>query len=202
MHDPREPHFIALKRLMRYIRGTTAHGLLLFTSPSRMLTAYSDADWGGCPVTCWSTSGYCVFLGHSLLSWSSKRQNTTSRSSAEAEYGDVASVVAETCWLRNLLIELCYMPTKATIVYCDNVSVVYMSSNSVQHQHTKHIEIDLHVVRDKVARGHVRILHVPSSSQYADIFTKSLPSSLFHDFQSNLNVHEFSPRSNCGGLLA
>ena len=116
MHDQREPHFTALKHILCYIRGTTYHGLRLFTSPSRTLTAYSDADWGGCPVMRRSTSGYCVFLGHNLLSWSFKRQNTTSRSSVKAEYRGVANVVGETYWLRNRLIKLHYVSDKATIV--------------------------------------------------------------------------------------
>ncbi|XP_023763215.1 uncharacterized mitochondrial protein AtMg00810-like [Lactuca sativa] len=146
MHDSHEPHFTARRRILRYIRGTTSHGLHLYACPIRTLTAYSSADWVGCPVTQCSTSGYCVFLGHNLLSWSSKRQNTTSRSSVEAEYMGVANGVAETCWIHNLLLELHYMPAKATIVYCDNVSVVYMSSNPVHHQCTKHMEIDLHFV--------------------------------------------------------
>ncbi|GJS19791.1 ribonuclease H-like domain-containing protein [Tanacetum coccineum] len=109
-----------------------------------------------------STSGYCVFLGNDLLSWSSKRQSTLSRSNAEAEYRGVANVVAETCWILNLLRELHTPLSSATIVYCDNVSVVYLSSNPVQHQHTKHIEIDIHFVLDLVATGQVRVLHVPS----------------------------------------
>ncbi|KAL4557518.1 hypothetical protein LXL04_035699 [Taraxacum kok-saghyz] len=188
MHDPREPHFAALKRILRYIRGTVDHGLQLYASSSRSLIAYSDADWAGCPTTRRSTSGYCVFMGQNLLSWSSKRQGTISRSSAEAEYRGVANAVAETSWLRNLLRELHCPPLSATLVYCDNVSAVYMSTNSVQHQRTKHIEIDIHFVRDKVAMGQIRVLHVPSSSQYADIFTKGLPSSLFLDFRSSLNA--------------
>ncbi|GJX61201.1 ribonuclease H-like domain-containing protein [Tanacetum coccineum] len=106
MHDPREPHLSALKRILR--------GLL-------------DADWAGCPTTRRSTSGYCVFLGNNLLSWSSKRQFTLSRSSAEAEYRGVANAVAETCWLRNLLRELHTPLATATLVYCDNVSAVYLS---------------------------------------------------------------------------
>ncbi|GKD00115.1 ribonuclease H-like domain-containing protein, partial [Tanacetum coccineum] len=103
MHDPREPHFAALKRILRYIRGTLAYGLQLVSSSTTDLVAYSDSDWGGCPTTRLSTSGYCVFLGNNLLFWSSKRQPTLSRSSAEAEYRGVANDVAETCWLRNLL---------------------------------------------------------------------------------------------------
>ncbi|GKE18719.1 ribonuclease H-like domain-containing protein, partial [Tanacetum coccineum] len=152
------------------------------------LIAYSDADWAGCPTTRRSTLGYCVFLGNNLLSWSSKRQPTLSRSSAEAEYRGVANAVAETCWIRNLLRELHTPLSSATIVYCDNVSAVYLSSNPVQHQRTKHIEIDIHFVRDLVATGQVRVLHVPSRFQYADIFTKGLPSALFEEFRTSLSV--------------
>ncbi|GJZ54109.1 ribonuclease H-like domain-containing protein [Tanacetum coccineum] len=162
MHDPREPHFSALKRILRYVHGTLNYGLQLFSSSTTDLVAYFDADWAGCPTTRRSTSGYCVFLGNNLLSWSAKRQPTLSRSSAEAEYHGVANAVAETCWLRNLLRELPTPLSSATLVYCDNISAVYLSSNPVQHQRTKHIEIDIHFVRDLVATGQVRVLHVPS----------------------------------------
>ncbi|GJY95396.1 ribonuclease H-like domain-containing protein [Tanacetum coccineum] len=147
MHDPREPHFSALKRILQYIRGTLDH---------------------------------C-----NLLSWSSKRQSTLSQSSTEAEYRSVANAVVETCWLRNLLRELHTHLSSAMLVYCDNVSAVYLSSNPVQHQRTKHIEIDIHFVRDFVAAGRVRVLHVPSRYQYADIFTKGLPSALFEEFRTS-----------------
>jgi hypothetical protein len=188
MHDPREPHYALIKRILRYLHGTLDHGLQLRRTDTSTLVAYSDADWAGCPDTRRSTSGYAVFLGDNLVSWSSKRQPTVSRSSAEAEYRAVANAVAETTWLRQLLQEL-YIPLqRATIVYCDNVSTVYLSTNPVQHQRTKHIEIDLHFVREHVAAGAVRVLHVPTSSQYADIFTKGLPSSIFHEFRSSLNV--------------
>ncbi|GJT14532.1 ribonuclease H-like domain-containing protein [Tanacetum coccineum] len=132
MHDPRDLHFTALKRILRY--------------------------------------------------------GTLSRSSAEAEYQGVANVVAETVWLRNLLLELHAPLSTATLVYCDNVSAVYLSTNHVQHQRTKHIEIDIHFVREYVASGQVRVLLVPSRFQYANIFTKGLPSALFLEFRSRLNV--------------
>ncbi|GKD19250.1 ribonuclease H-like domain-containing protein [Tanacetum coccineum] len=111
------------------------------------LVAYLDANWADCPTTRQSTSCYCVFLGNNLLSWSSKRQPTLSRFSAEAEYRGVAN-----------------------------------------HQRTKHIEIDIHFVRDLVVVGQVRVLHVPSRYQFADIFTKGLPSGLFEEFRSSLSV--------------
>jgi len=188
MHDPREPHLTALKRILRYIRGTLHMGLVLRPSSSAELVVYSDADWAGCLETRKSTSGFAVFLGDNLVSWSSKWQNTVSRSSAEAEYRAVANAVAEVSWLRQLLHELHAPLRRAVLVYCDNISTVYMTANPVQHQRTKHIEIDLHFVRDRVAAGDVRVLHVPTTSQYADIFTKGLPTTIFDEFRSSLNV--------------
>ncbi|GKD58767.1 ribonuclease H-like domain-containing protein [Tanacetum coccineum] len=154
MHDPREPHLSALKRVLRYIRGDLDHGLQLHVSSTSQLNAYTDADWAGCPVTRRFTSGYCVFLGDNLLSWSAKRQVTLSRSNAEAEYRGVANVVAETDWIRNLLRELHTPLFTATLVYCDNV----------------------------------RVLHVSSRYQYADIFTKGLPTALFEEFCTRMSV--------------
>ncbi|GKB55282.1 ribonuclease H-like domain-containing protein [Tanacetum coccineum] len=137
MHDPREPHLNAMKRVLRYLRGTTDLGLQHFG-----------------------------LLHHSLLpTLMLTGQDMLSRSSAEAEYRGVANVVVETSWIRNLLRELHTPLFTATLVYCDNVSDVYMSANPVQHQRTKHIKINIHFVCDKVAAGHVRVPHVPSRFQ-------------------------------------
>jgi hypothetical protein len=197
MHAPCIDHMLSLKRILRYVQGTLHYGLHLYPSPIEKLISYTDADWGGCPDTRRSTSGYCVFLGDNLISWSSKRQPTLSRSSAEAEYRGVANVVSESCWLRNLLLELHFPLSLATLVYCDNVSAIYLSGNPVQHQRTKHIEMDIHFVREKVARGQARVLHVPSRHQIADIFTKGLPHVLFDDFRTSLSVRE-PPVSTAG----
>nr|GEW11499.1 ribonuclease H-like domain-containing protein [Tanacetum cinerariifolium] len=169
MHDPRKPHLAALKRILRYIRGTLDFGFHLYSSTTISLVGYTDADWTGCP--------------------------STRRSTSEAEYRGVANVVAETAWLYNLLRELHSPLSAATLVYRDNVSATYLSANPVQHQRTKHIEIDIHFVRDLVTAGQVRVLHVPSRYQYADIFTKGLPSALFEDFHSSLSVRLSSART-------
>ena len=99
MHAPRDSHWTLVKWILCYIHGTMTLGLTLTASTSLEMVAYSDVDWVGCPDTRRSTSGYCVYLGPSLVSWSSKRQPTVSRSSAEAEYRAVANTVAECTWL-------------------------------------------------------------------------------------------------------
>lgn len=192
MHAPRDTHMALLKRILRYVCGTLDYGLHIYRSPTLDLVAYSDADWAGCPDTRRSTSGYCVFMGDNLVAWSSKRQHTVSRSSAEAEYRGVANVVAELCWLRQLMTELSHPPRRASVVFCDNVSAMYLASNPVQHQRTKHVEIDLHFVGEKVSLGEVIVTHIPSSLQLADIFTKGLTSSLFKDFRCNLQIKPYT----------
>jgi hypothetical protein len=164
MHDPREPHLTAMKRILHYLQGTPDYGLLLRRSSSSDLVVYMDADWTGSPDTRRSMSGYAAFLGDNLVSWSAKWQTVVSRSSAEAECHAVANGVAEATWLRQLLHELQTLPSWCTLVYCDNISIVYLSTNLVQHQRTKHVEIDLHFIREKVAIGQVRVLHVPTTS--------------------------------------
>jgi hypothetical protein len=146
MHDPQEPHLTAMKCILLYLQGTPDYGLLLRHLSGSDLIVYTDADWAGCPDTRRSTSGYAMFLGDNLVSWSAKRQTIISRSSAEAEYHAVANGVAEATWLRQLLHKLRTPSSRCTLVYCDNISTMYLSTNLVQHQCTKHVEIDLHFV--------------------------------------------------------
>jgi len=111
-----------------------------------------------------------------------------SRSSAEAEYRAVANAVAECCWLRNQLRELHVRVDKATVIYSDNISAVYLSENPVHHQRTKHVELDILFVHQKVQLGLLRVLQVPSRQQFADIMTKGLPSPLFQEFMASLCI--------------
>nr|GEW29379.1 ribonuclease H-like domain-containing protein [Tanacetum cinerariifolium] len=122
----------------------------------------TDGDLVSDPTLYRSLAGALQYLTFTRPDISYARQFTISRSSAEAKYQGVANAVAETCWLRNLLRELHTPLSTATLVYFDNVSAVYLSSNPVQHQRTKHIEIDIHFVRDLVSTGRIRVLHVPS----------------------------------------
>jgi hypothetical protein len=199
MHAPRDSHWTAVKWILCYICGTMDLGLTLHASPATDIVAYSDADWAGCPDTRHSTSGYCVYLGPSLISWSSKRHPTVSHSSVEAEYRVVANAVVECSWLRQLLLELSCPVNKATIVYCNNVSAVYLSANLVHHRRTKHIELDIHIICEQVALGRIRVLHVPTSQQFAEIMTKGLPTASFEEFRSSLCVGS-GDASTAGGV--
>ncbi|GKC93934.1 ribonuclease H-like domain-containing protein, partial [Tanacetum coccineum] len=143
--------------ILRYARGTLDYGLRLFSASPLSSVGYFDADWAGCPTTGQSTSA------------------------TKAEYRSVANVVVGTTWLCKLLRELHSALQRATLLYYDNVSAVNMYSNPVQHQRTKHIEIDIDFVCDQVAACLVRVLHVPSRYQFADIFTKGLSYALFDD---------------------
>ena len=138
------------------------------------LTVYTDVDHAGCKVIRRSTSGLCVFLGQNLLVWSSRKQFVVARSVGEAEYRVVAQGVTEIMWLKSLFSELGYPLAHVPILWCDNLAAKSIVENLVFHSRTKHIEIDVHFVREKVEIGEVEIRYVPTLHQVTDIFTKGL----------------------------
>lgn len=139
--------------------------------------AFSDADWAKCPVTRRSVSGYCVFVNGNIVSWKSKKQSTLYRSSAEAEYRSMASVTYEIMWILKILkdhgVTESLFPVK---LCCDNKSAMQIASNLVMREKTKHFDIDVHLIREKVASGLIETLKVGSKEQTADVLTKALGS--------------------------
>ncbi|CAL1375374.1 unnamed protein product [Linum trigynum] len=177
MSAPRKPHWLAVQRILRYLRGTQEVGLLFPTGGASILEAYSDADYAGCQDTRRSTSGWCVKIGNSFISWRCKKQDRVSKSSTEAEYRSMSEVSSEIVWLRRLLAELgvtCQDPVR---LYVDNTSAICIATNPVLHDRTKHIEVHVHYVRQLVAEGTVELTYITSEDQTSDLLTKAVSTS-------------------------
>ncbi|PKU81707.1 putative mitochondrial protein [Dendrobium catenatum] len=173
MHNPLLLHFQLLKRVLRYLKGTLHHCLFLPKTELK-LSAYSDSDWAGDSLDRKSTTGYCIFLGAALLSWSVKKQTTVARSSTESEYRSMAAAAADLIWTRRLCEEF-QIPLSPTELYCDNISAMSIACNPIFHARTKHIEVDHHFIRDCIQSKQITVHHISTFDQPADILTKSLP---------------------------
>lgn len=174
MHQPTNIHMQAAKRLLRYLLGTYNQGILLASTSAARLTAYCDSDWASCPMSRRSTSGYCILLGQSPISWKAKKQSVVARSSAEAEYRSMAITTCEVTRLSTLLKELGLINLPPTTLKCDNQAAIAIAANPILHERTKHLEVDCHYIRDKVNSGAIVTEHVSSGDQIADILTKIL----------------------------
>ncbi|RVW32163.1 Retrovirus-related Pol polyprotein from transposon RE1 [Vitis vinifera] len=174
LQSPCDSHWDAVIRILRYIKSTPGQGVLYENRGHTQVVGYTDADWAGSPTDRRSTSGYCVFIGGNLISWKSKKQDVVARSSAEAEYRAMALATCELIWLRHLLRELRFGKDEQMKLICDNQAALHIASNPVFHERTKHIEVDCHFIREKIASGCVATSFVNSNDQLADIFTKSL----------------------------
>lgn len=194
LQKPTDVHWQAVKRVLRYLVGTKYHGLHISPGDHLNLIGFTDADWAANVDDRRSVGAYCVFLGSTLVSWSSKKQTAVARSSTESEYRALAQATSEIIWLQQLLQEIDSPCATAPILWCDNMSAAALATNPVFHARTKHIEIDVHFVRDHVLRGNLSIRYVPSADQIADCLTKSLTHSQFHYLRSKLGVVEIPTR--------
>ncbi|KAJ9541771.1 hypothetical protein OSB04_028277 [Centaurea solstitialis] len=171
--NPKESHMMAVKRILRYLKGTPNRGLWYPKESGFELVAFSDADHGGCQLDRKSTSGHVQFLGDKLVSWGSKKQHCVSTSTAEAEYVAAASCCSQVLWMRTQLRDYGYNFNHIPI-YCDSKSAIAITCNPVQHTRTKHIDIRYHFIKDHVERGTIELYFVNTEYQLADLFTKPL----------------------------
>jgi hypothetical protein len=185
--NPKEVHLRAVERIMRYLVYTPKFGLWYPKGSTFDLTGYSDADWAGCRIDRKSTSGTCQFLGRSLMSWASKKQNSVAISTAKAEYIAAGHCCAQLLWMRQTLRDYGYKLSKVPLL-CDNESAIHMADNPVEHSRTKHIDIRYHFLRDHQQRGDIDIAYVSTKEQLADIFTKPLDEKTFSKLRNELNI--------------
>ncbi|GJS98824.1 copia protein [Tanacetum coccineum] len=175
---PTVKHLKEVKRIFRYLRQSYNMGLWYPKDSGFELIAYSDADHAGCKDDCKSTSGGLQFLGGKLVSWSSKKQDCTAMSTAEAEYVSLSACCAQVIWMRTQLLDYGYKYNRIPM-YCDSKSAIAISCNPVQHSKTKHIDIRYHFIKEHVEKGTVEIYFVGTEYQLADLFTKALPKERF-----------------------
>nr|XP_016512632.1 PREDICTED: uncharacterized mitochondrial protein AtMg00810-like [Nicotiana tabacum] len=201
MHCPKKSYMEVTIRVVRYIKGVPGLGLLMSSKPCSKLTAFCDADRASRPVSRKSVTRYVMKLGDSLVSWKSKKQCTISRSSAEAEYRSMATAVSEILWLTGLCKELSAEVELPVELFCDSKAAIQIVANPIFHERTKHIEIYLHFIREKIQQGIVKTRYVMSRDQEADMFTKALGRSQHDYLIGKLGVlNLFAPSSLRGSV--
>jgi hypothetical protein len=185
--NPKECHLMAVKRIFRYLVHTPNLGLWYPKGSTFDLLGYSDSDYAGCKVDRKSTTRTCQFLGRSLVSWSSKKQNSVALSMTEAEYVAAGACCAQLLRMKQMLSDYGCKFSKIPLL-CDNKSAIKLANNPVQHSITKHIYIRHHFLRDHEAKGDISLRHASTERQLDDIFTKPLDEQRFPDLRSELNI--------------
>ena len=189
MHNLTEQHMNAIMHILRYLKSAPGKGILFTKNVDcQSVDAYSDADWAGAIDDRRSISGYSTFVGGNLVTWRSKKQNVVARLSAEAEFRGMALRICEALWLRLLLMDLGYLPRQPIRLYCDNKAAYDIAHNPVQHDRTKHVEVDRFFIKGKLDEKIVELPKIRSEDQLADILTKSISSRVFSKFLGKLGM--------------
>nr|GFA95312.1 putative ribonuclease H-like domain-containing protein [Tanacetum cinerariifolium] len=183
MHQPQVAHMNAALRIVRYLKRTAGHGVLFRSNGHLNIQMYTDRDKGNRR----STSGYFSLVGGNLVTWRSKKKKVVSLSSAEAEFRGIAKGLAKALWIRNLVSKIGFPPRGSTQIMCDNKAAIQISENPIQHNRTKHVEVDRHFIKEKLEAGIIELSFVKSSDQLADILTKAVGTDMFHKCLSKLN---------------
>jgi hypothetical protein len=187
---PAELHLQAVKRVLRYIKGTLSYGIFYKQSGDVELLAYTDNDYAGDLEDRKSTLGLLFMLSSRAVSWSSKKQPVVTLSTTEAEFIAAAFCACQAVWLRRMLEKLDHASAGTTIIYCDNNSTIKLSKNPVMHGRSKHIDVRFHFLRELTQDEVVTLLHCRSQEQLADIMTKPLPQVVFEKLRTLMGVCE------------
>ena len=177
--NPKEAHVLAIKRIFMYLKGTTKFGLWYPKGNEFTLVSYTNLDWTGGIDDRKSTSGETFYLGHCLVSWSSKKQPLVSLSIAEESYIAEATCCTQVIWMRKTLEDIQVKYDEPTPIFCDNTSAIHISKNPVMHSKTTNIPIKFHFLREHVTKKNIRLEYVETKEKIAYIFTKPLPREIF-----------------------
>jgi hypothetical protein len=188
MERPTEMHLQAVKRILRYLRGTTEFGIIYRKGDEGQLRAYADSDYAGDVDDRKSTSGFVFMLGTGAVSWSSKKQPVVTLSTTEAEFIAAASCACQGVWLRRILGNIGLEQVTSTVIYCDNNSAIKLSKNPVLHGRSKHIDVRFHFLRDLTRDGVVELVYCNTQEQIADIMTKPLKLEAFLKLRDKLGM--------------
>ncbi|KAH9751848.1 retrovirus-related pol polyprotein from transposon RE1 [Citrus sinensis] len=191
MHNPGEQHMKAVMRILRYLKTNPGKGILFSKNEDYSnIEVYTDADWAGSVSDRRSTSGYFTFVGGNLVTWRSKKQHVVARSSAEAEYRGMALGICEGLWISFILNDLGYPSQQPIQLYCDNKAARDIAHNPVQHDRTKHVEVDRFFIKEKLDEKILELPKIRSEDQLADILTKAISSRAFTKFLDKLGMQD------------
>lgn len=190
MHCPSEDHMAAVTRILRYIKSSPGKGLMFSKNNHLKVDSYTNADWAGNLSDRKSTSGYFMFVGGNLVTWRSKKQKVVALSSAEAEFRGMAKGLCELLWLRRLLTEIGFPPPTEMNLFCDNRAAIDISHNPVQHDRTKHVEVDRHFIKQNLEAKIIKFPFVKSEDQLADVLTKAVSSQVFYNSLVKLHIQD------------
>jgi len=189
MHNPRQPHMDAMERISWYLKSSPGKGLLFSKHGHLGVDGYIDVDWVGSANDWCSTSSYFTYVGGNLVTWRSKKQSVVSRWSVEVEYRGMSIGVCELLWLKNLMKDLGFFQRTAMNLYCDNKSAIEIAHNHVQHDRTKHVEVDRHFIKEKLEAGIIQFPFIKSEFQLTDVLTKTVSSKVFTSCLDKLSMN-------------
>ncbi|KAM0996429.1 hypothetical protein ACFX2C_006437 [Malus domestica] len=190
MHSSSEAHMGAVERILRYLKSSQGKGIMFSKNDHCRIEGYTDVDWVGNVTDRRSTFSYFTLVGGNLVTWRSKKQKVVALSSAEAEYRGMAKGVCKLLWLRRLLGELGYPSNSTSDLFCDNKTAIDISHNPIQHDRTKHMEVDRHVIKEKLDGNIIQFPFIKSEDQLADILTKVVASQVFYNSPVKLGMND------------
>ncbi|XP_048229099.1 secreted RxLR effector protein 161-like [Ricinus communis] len=174
MASPTQLHYVAVKRIMRYLKGTINYGIWYKQGEGSDLVAYTDSDYAGDIDDSKSTSGYVFLMGGGAVAWSSRKQPIVTLSTTEVEYVAAATCACQAIWMRRILEEISHAQVGEIVMLCDNTSTIKLSKNPVMHGRSKHIRVRYHFLKDLAKEGVIKLVYCSKEMQLADMIDEGV----------------------------